>query len=60
MLRKSTKIVLTFFISLAVIASFAIADPPEGKGKQGKEKAFKQKKDKSDDQARDASGGLMS
>ena len=60
MLRKSIKIVLTFFISLAVIASFAIADPPEGKGNQGKQKAYKQKKDKSDDQGRDASVALIS
>ena len=60
MLKKSLKIVFTFFISLAVITSFAIANPPEGKGKQGKEKTYKQKKDKSDDQGRDASGALIS
>jgi Ni/Co efflux regulator RcnB len=60
MLEKSSIIVFVFFISLAVITSFAIANPPEGKGKQGKEKAYKQKKDKSDDQGNDGSGALIS
>jgi len=60
MLKKSLKIVFAFFISLALMTSFAVADPPEGKGKQGKEKAYKQKNDKSDDQGRDASGAVIS
>jgi Ni/Co efflux regulator RcnB len=60
MLKKSSKIVFAFFISLTVITSFAIAEPPEGKGNQGKQKAYKQKKDKSDDQGRDDSGALIS
>ena len=54
MLKKFSKIIFAFFISLTVITSFAIAEPPEGKGNQGKQKAYKQKKDKSDDQGSDA------
>jgi Ni/Co efflux regulator RcnB len=60
MLKKSSKFAFAFFISLAVLTSFAIADPPEGKGKQGKEKAYKQKKDKLDYQGSDGSGALIS
>jgi hypothetical protein len=42
------------------MSSFALADPREGNGKQGKEQAYKQKKDKSGGQGDAGSESLIS
>jgi len=60
LLKNISKIIFVLFLSLAVMSSFALADPREGNGKQGKEQAYKQKKDKSGGQGDAGSESLIS